>query len=173
MKEKNSKLLAILLAILTITVVIVSIFLVAKDDDRDDDLLIVSNASEFFTVNSCLYRITNYVYKKDTSSLINVLTSKYKKKNKISELNVLDEFPKVTQSSTFLSKKMYYKNLKKGINKYYVFGVIRPNILHDYEAVKENEEQEVYFVVVLDSNKQVFSIEPYDGEVFIGGDKNG
>ena len=65
MKEKNSKLLAIILSVLTITVVVISVFLIKKDNDADMNLLTVNNASEFFTVNSCLYRITNYVYKKD------------------------------------------------------------------------------------------------------------
>lgn len=172
MKEKNSKLLAIILSVLTITVVVISVFLIKKDNDADMNLLTVNNASEFFTVNSCLYRITNYVYKKDTASLITVLTSKYKKENKISELNVLDIFPKITQSSTFLSKKMYYKKIGNDVTKYYVYGVIRPNVLHDYDIVIETKEQKAYFIVILDSNKQVFSIEPYDGKVFIGGDKN-
>ena len=78
MNEKNSKLLAIFLAILAIIVVVVSIVSGKKDNNIDDkDASIVNNASKFFTVNSCMYRVTNYIYKKDTSSLMNVLSNKY------------------------------------------------------------------------------------------------
>ena len=173
MNEKNSKLLAIFLAILAIIVVVVSIVSGKKDNNIDDkDASIVNNASKFFTVNSCMYRVTNYIYKKDTSSLMNVLSNKYKKDNEINETNILNKLPQITQNSTFVSKKMYYKEISKTITKYYVYGVIRPNILHDFDSVENIEEKDSYFIVILDSEKQVFSIEPYDGKIFMDGDNN-
>lgn len=172
MKENNSKVLAVLLLILAIVVFFVSLFFGKNKKEDEENLSIVNNASEFFTVNSCIYRVTNYIYKKDINSLLYVLSSKYKKENKVDETNLLDKFPKITQNSTFVSKKMYYKKISDDITKYYVFGFIRQNILHDYVAVEKQEEQKAYFIVVLDSNKQIFSIEPYSGEIFMEGDTN-
>lgn len=172
MKDNNSKIIAILLAIVTIVVVLISLFLSNSKKDDDSDVAIVNSASQFFTVNSCLYRVTNYIYKKNTDGLIKVLNSKYKKDNKINKDNILEIFPNITQDSIFVSKKMYYKELTKDIIKYYVYGEIKPNILHDYTEVEESDIKKVYFIVILDSTRQLFSVEPYDGKIFTDGDAN-
>ena len=171
MKEDKSKLLAIVLALVTIIVIVVSIFL--KKENNEDNIKnahVLNNPSQFFTVNSCLYRTITYAYKKDSDSLIKILDSGYKQNNKVNLDNVLTVFPTIKQDSTFVSKKMYYKEISKSLIKYY--GEIRPNIIHDYTPVEEVETEDVYFIVNLDSSKQIFSVEPYDGKIFMEGEKN-
>ena len=60
-KDKdNSKIIAILLATLAIVVIIVS-FTFKKTEEQKEELTILKNPSQFFTVNSCIYRVTTYI----------------------------------------------------------------------------------------------------------------
>ena len=171
MKKDRSKLLAIFLVIVTIAVVVLS-FMIKKENFEDSKIKIVTNPSEFFTVNSCIYRVTTYAFKKDTDSLIKVLDENYKKKNNINRENVLDKFLKLDEDSTFVSKKMYYKELNSNVKKYYVYGVIEENKIHDYTEITNSNVEDMYFVVNIDSKQKIFSIEPYSGELFMDGEKN-
>ena len=171
MKKDNSKKVAIGLVILTILVVVVSFILDSNKSIEREKNLVVS-PSDFFTVNSCLYRTVSYVASSDTDSLLKVLDSNYKKKNNINSSNVLSKFSGITEDSTFVSRKMYYEKLSDSITKYYVYGIIEENILHDYDTVEESNDIDMYFIVKLDSEKMTFTIEPYDGEIFVDGDSD-
>lgn len=166
MKDK-SKLTAIILVILTIIVVIVS-FIVdnSKKEENVSDILIVTNASNFYTVNSCLYRTITYIASNDKESLLLLLPEEYKEKNKITQENVLDLFFEVSEISTFVSEKMYYENITGNITKYYVRGYIQENEIFDDETLTKQENEIIYFIVYLDSDENIFSIEPYDGKIF-------
>ena len=87
-------------------------------------------------------------------------------KNEITQENVLDLFFDVTETSTFVSQKMYYEYINKNTNKYYVQGYIQENQLFDDELLTNQDYETVYFIVYLDSNENIFSIEPYDGKIF-------
>lgn len=170
MKDK-SKLTAIILVIITIVVVVVTAILNNKSND-DKDINIVTNYSNFYTVNSCLYRVITYVADKDTDSLMLILDSKYKKENNVTSDNVLNLFNSVNSQSTFVSKKMYYQTLSSNITKYYVYGYIEENVIYDENSLNKPNRVEAYFIVYLDSTNKTFSIEPYSGELFMGGDNN-
>ena len=172
MKEERKKLyLAIVLVIITIIVIIIS-FTTTQSSDTKHNISILKQPSEFFTVNSCLYRTISYVSNKDTDSLLKVLNDSYKKKNKINANNILKVFPSTNGETTFVSKKMYYEKINNKVKKYYVRGIIKSNTIHDFSKVEKEEEKNIYFIVILDTKKQVFSIEPYNGEIFMDGDKN-
>ena len=171
MKKDNTKFLAVFLVLLTIIVLAVSFFSKEKKEEKGE-LYIVTSPSQFFTVNSCIYRTITYVSKKNTDSLMNVLDKNYLKKNSIKKENVLTVFPKIEENSTFVSKKMYYKKLSKYITKYYVYGMIKKEILHDYSNIENEDSIEKYFIVTLDSKNQTFSIEPCDKKTFLEGEKN-
>ena len=166
MKDK-SKLTAIVLAILTIVVVVVT-FIVdnTKNEEKTNDILIVNNASNFYTVNSCLYRTITYISSGDKESLLLLLPSEYKKKNKITQENVMDLFFDVSETSSFVSQKMYYEYITNNITKYYVQGYIQENEILDGELLTKQDREIIYFIVYLDSNENIFSIEPYDGKIF-------
>ena len=166
MKDK-SKLTAIILVILTVVVVIVTFIIEQnKKEEKDNDISIVTNASNFYTVNSCLYRTITYISSEDEESLLFLLPEEYKEKNGIKQDNVLDLFFDVSETSTFVSQKMYYEILSNNLTKYYVQGYVQENEIMDDSLLTKKDYDSVYFIVYLDSNENIFSIEPYDGKIF-------
>lgn len=167
MKDK-SKLVAIILVIITIIVVVGS-FILNKSEKKVDnkDISIVTNYSNFYTVNSCLYRVITYLSSKDKDSLMLVIDDNYKKENKVNLDNILSLFPDVSGDSTFVSQKMYYQQITNNITKYYVYGYIEENQFSDYYNGSNKNNKEVYFIVYMDSTSKTFSIEPYSGDIFL------
>lgn len=171
MKDK-SKLIAIILVIVTTIVVVVSFIIDSRKDKENNEINIVTNYSNFYTVNSCLYRVITYLSTKNIDDLMLVIDDKYKEENNITKENILSIFDSVEENSTFVSKKMYYQNLNDNITKYYVYGYIEKNQLYDGFATNKLQNKEMYFIVYIDSKNKIFSIEPYTGDIFIGGDIN-
>ena len=125
--NKKSIFLIIGLFLVAIGVLVYSTFFANKEEENKNDIKIVTNYSEFYTVNSCLYRVITYLHSSDSDTMLLLLPDKYKKSNKINKSNVLDQFTKVTEDSTFTSKKMYYQKVNDNIKKYYVYGTIDAN----------------------------------------------
>lgn len=169
--KDNSKLTAIILAILTV-IVVIGTFIYNKNNKSTEEnkIDIVTNYSDFYTVNSCLYRVITYLGKKDTDSMEKVLYDGYKKPKNINSENLISLFPKVDSDSTFTSMKMYYEKVNSNITKYYVYGRIYKNQVVDEEIPNKQDYLDSYFIVYLDSSNKTFSIEPYSGEIFINGD---
>ena len=141
-----------------------------KEDVVKKDIRIVTNYSNFYTVNSCLYRTITYINSGDTESLLLVLTDQYKKDNNIDESNVLSIFANIENNSSFNPQKMYYENLNKNITKYYVYGYIEEDILTEDVEISNPNKKTAYFIVYLDTTKEIFSVEPYSGDIFLEGD---
>lgn len=165
MRDK-SKLTALILAILAVIAIISSIITSNIKENKDKEILIVTNPSNFYTVNSCLYRTITHISSQDYDNLLLLLNDNYKIENKITKDNVLSVFPKVNSSSTFVSEKMYYQELNSNIIKYYVMGYIDENRIYDGEDLENIEKKYTYFIVYLDSKNEIFSVEPYNGEIF-------
>lgn len=172
MKDKQTR-LAIILVIVTILVVGIT-FIINKKEvaETQNKINIVTNYSNFYTVNSCLYRTITYLSTNDKESTLLILSDEYKKQNNINQDNVLSIFPIIGENFTFSSKKMYYQNLDNGIVKYYVYGTAVENEILDDELITEVKGIDLYFIVYIDTNSNIFSVEPYDGEIFIGGVAN-
>ena len=165
--EDKSKLTAIILVIITVIVVTSSFIInLINKNEKKNDINIVTNYSNFYTVNSCLYRLLTYISTNDTESLILVLDSKYKKQNNINKSNVMNFFQNVGSDSTFVSKKMYYQNINDNITKYYVYGVIEKNEFSEEYSIDNSETKDAYFIVYLDSNNKTFSVEPSSLDIF-------
>lgn len=171
--EDKSKLTAIILVVITL-VVVVGTFIFDKINKKDEsnNIEIVTNYSNFYTVNSCLYRVITYLSTNDKDSLMLVLNDNYKNKNSINRENVLDLFTSVDLDSTFVSNKMYYQEINGNITKYYVSGSIEKNQLYDGDYTNNLVSEQTYFIVYLDKKNKTFSIEPYSGEIFMNGDAN-
>jgi len=167
-KKSNGLVIAIPLAIFAIIVLIVSLVVDSRKKIVKSDPKILTNYVEFYTVNSCLYRVITYINKNDTDSLLHVLNENYKKANRINSNNIMNYFPTVSNNSTFISKKMYYVKINSHLKKFYVHGKIVVEDLTD-----KKDEKDAYFIVYLDTDEQIFAIEPYDGKIFIGGEENG
>ncbi len=167
--KDNSKKVIIILLIVTVLVVVGTYLLNRNKDNKKNEINIVTNYSDFYTVNSCLYRLMTYVSSEEKDSLIKILYSKYKKENNIDESNVISLFNKVKENSLFKSKKMYYEKVNKNITKYYVYGSIETNTFKEDTSIDDIESIDEYFIVYLDSSNHTFSIEPYTGDIFKDG----
>lgn len=168
--KDNSKFTAIILVVLTVIVVICSYLFKEEEKQQESKIHMVTNYSNFYTVNSCLYRTLTYISSNDYESLLLILDEKYKEKNNIDITNVETVFEDFEADSTFEAKKMYYQQISGNISKYYVYGQIEPNQIYDGYITSKEEYKSVYFIVYLDTNSKTFSVEPYDGDIFIGGD---
>lgn len=173
--EDKSKLTAIILVIVTIIVVAVS-FIFDKIEEKEEvnDINIVTNYSNFYTVNSCLYRTITYISYKDSESLFLVLDDNYKNKNNITKENALSLFNNIVEDSTFVSKKMYYQKINDNITKYYVYGQVQLNQIYDGDVTNKVSHTDMYFIVYMDTSSKTFSVEPYTSDLFskLGGDNN-
>lgn len=169
MKDKT-KIWAIILCLIALIVVIVSIFTKKEESDVASKISVVDNYSNFYTVDSCLYRTITYLSTDDEDSIYLLLSDNYKKSNNIKKNDVLNLFYDVEENSNFVSKKMYYQTMNKNITKYYVYGQIEPNQLFDNDVLTELISKDVYFIVYLDTSNKTFSIEPYNGDIFNGGE---
>lgn len=170
--KDNSKFAAIILVIITILVVVLTNIFSKEEEQKENKIEVVTNYSNFYTVDSCLYRTITYIATKDNQSLLSVISSNYKKENSIDANNVLNVFSEVEEDSTFVSRKMYYEKINNSITKYYVYGHIEKNQIMDDEIIIKHEYKEQYFIVYLDFTNKTFAIEPYNGELFIGGENN-
>ncbi len=171
MKDK-SKLVAIILVIITILVVVLTNFFNKDDKQLENKIEIVTNYSNFYTVDSCLYRTITYIASKDSQSLLSILSSNYKKENNIDSSNILSLFNSIEEDSVFISKKMYYEKINNNITKYYVYGLVEKNQIIDDALTVDNQYTNQYFIVYLDTINKTFAVEPYDGSIFIGGENN-
>ena len=171
MKDK-SKLVAIILVIITILVVVLTNLLNKDEQQSENKIEIVTNYSNFYTVDSCLYRTITYITSKDSESLLSILSSNYKKENNINSNNILSSFNSIEEDSIFISKKMYYEKMNNNITKYYVYGHVEKNQIIDDALTIDNEYTDQYFIVYLDTTNKTFAVEPYDGGIFIGGENN-
>ena len=169
MRDK-SKLVAIILVIITILVVVLTNLLNKDGEQKENKIEIVTNYSNFYTVDSCLYRTITYIASRDNQSLLSVVSDNYKKENNIDINNVLNVFSEIEEDSIFISKKMYYEKINNNITKYYVYGHTEKNQILDDEITLNNEYNDQYFIVYLDTTNKTFAIEPYSGELFIGGE---
>ena len=152
--KDNSKYVAIVLAILAAIVIIIS--LIGKTDTNNEnyDTLIVTNPSNFYTVNSCLYRVITYLAEQDLDSLSLVVDNNYKKNNRVTKENILDLFFEVEINSTFVSEKMYYEIINANLTKYYVKGHSETNQRMD-DAPLEDKNYEASIGLFQDM-QQVF-----------------
>lgn len=163
----------VLLVIVTAVVVIVSYIFNSKEKLEESEKYIVTNYSNFYTVDSCLYRFSTYLSEKNIENLWLVLSDNYKENNNINKENVLTIFDEIDEDSTFVSRKMYYENINDNITKYYVYGLIQKNLIYDDAYTEKIEGKDAYYIVYIDSNNKTFSIEPYSGEIFIGDQDGG
>ena len=165
-KEKDKNKLIIILAVLAIIIPIVS-YLIGSSKKTVDDIKIVTDYNDFYTVNSCLNRFNSYLNDGAVDSVIVSLSSDYKKNNNITKENVLSNITETLENSNIVSKKMYYQNITESLKKFYTSSEL---VVEDFDGIKQRKT--VYYIVYIDSKNKTFAIEPYNGEVFLGGEYN-
>ena len=118
---------------------------------------LLNDYSRFFTINSCIYRYITYLQSKNIDSVVKVLDEEFKANNNINNDNVFDKVENLNGNYSFVSKKIYYEELDEYNFKYYVYGYIVEDIMDDY-----GKKFDRYYIVNFDTNKNVFSITPYN-----------
>lgn len=162
-KKENYVLLII---ILVISVCILALLYLNDEDDEislneEIKYKLVDDYSAFFTVNSCIYKYITYLSSNKTDDLINVLDKEYVLSNNIDSNNIYNYVNKLSGNYSFKAKKMYYQISDEKIEKYFVYGYL---IEETIDGVVSN--QDYYLIVNLDTENQLFSIAPYNGQIF-------
>lgn len=170
MEEQNNKKKNIIIFVLAVATIIiyVGIFLFIDKEEEEAKKLSadpVTNYSEFYTVSDCANKYINYLVSKNSTSLMNILSAEYIRKNSITEENVLSNLPIVANGSVFSSKKMYMEKLDENNYKYYISGYLETGGLF----MDEISRTQSYLIVYLDKKNNLFAIEPYDGKEYIEG----
>ena len=154
----------ILISCLAVIAIIILIFQLLGNK-KESDIKIVTSSSKFYTVSNCVYRYITYLQSQDVDSLISVLDSSYKKSNNIVKDNVLDKLGTLNSNYNFEARKMYQQTLNENTTKYYVYGYLYEDTIDQ----NMKNKQDYYIIVTLDTEDKIFSITPYDGEIFISG----
>ncbi len=170
--EENAKKRKIIIISLAVFIVVVygAIFAMVdkKNQNRSlqENIEIVTDYSEFYTVDACANKYMNYLSSKDTASLLKLLSPSYVKKNAITENNVLNFLPVVTSGTAFSTKEMHRVELKDGLYKFYLFGYFEVGGMD----ITDISRTPGYMIVYLDKKDNLFQIEPYDGKYFKEGE---
>ena len=164
MKKKRDNNIFLIIICILLLFIIVLLFLNDKDEDymkKEEKLKysLVSDYSVFFTINSCVYKYVKFISNKHTDDLLQILDSKYIEKNNINNKNLYNYVNQLDGIYTFKTKKIYYEEKNK--NQYYVYGYL---IKESIDGI--TDKQDYYLIINLNTRKQLFSIVPYDGELF-------
>lgn len=131
------------------------------ESPKEENYTIVTNYNKFYTVNSCVYRYLSYLQGNDASSLLKVLDDDFVSKNSLNESNVYNYLTAYDGNVNFNSRKMYEEKISNDITMYYVYGYVERDIMDSFP-----EQIDAYYIVKLDEKNQVFTIQPYNGDIF-------
>ena len=134
---------------------------VDNKNETEQQYILLDDYSRFFTVNSCVYKYINYLQSKDSDSLLKVLDKNFIKVNNINENNIYDYLEKLEGNYSFVSKKIYYEKIDDKYVKYYVYGHLVEDLMDEI-----GEKLDRYYVVTFDLENYLFSIIPYNGDIF-------
>ena len=125
------------------------------------DVQIVENANDFYTVASCVDKYIDLWYSQDNEQVYKILANDYIEENLITQDNVFEVIGNLSNKLIFRPKKMYYENLEDSVQKFYVYGTLRPEVMEG-----RGEEKDYYVEVILNFNNNTFSLAPLTAEEF-------
>lgn len=161
-KGKLEKILLIVLVFLILVLVLLMIFKNDKKATFSKEIKIVTDASDFYTVSSCVSKYVNYLYNQDVDNLLVLLNQEYVKENNIDSSNIFTYINSITSYQQFRAKKMFYQQVDENVYKYYIYGILE----EEYIDSTGKYMGDLYVIVYLNEEGMTFSIEPYDGEMF-------
>ena len=165
LEKKDYILIGVFVALILALFIIVRIQDKKAQAERDaeankEKYVLVNDKSTFFTVESCANRYILSLCNNNTDDLLKLIDQDYIENHGLNKNNIVKHLGALDDLYTIKAKKMYYVT-KGNIKQYYVYGLIRKNFINEYDYGKD-----YYLIVNVDSAKQLFSIEPYDGEYF-------
>lgn len=159
--NKKYKLLIILILLFLFSYVIFNIRF--NNDDETIEIVdtnkinLLDDYNRFFTINSCIYKYITYLQTKNVDSILKVLDETYITNNNINKNNVLEYVDTLNGTYSFVSKKIYYEQLDDYNIKYYVYGYLVEDLIDSY-----GKKIDKYYIVLFDTNKNLFSITPFN-----------
>ena len=101
--------------------------------------------------------------------MIKELSTNYKEQNNIDKNNVLNIVGNINATS-YKSKSMYYEQIDDNVKKYYVSGVLKEEEFDDNMNIISESSKDYYLIIYINNKNNTFSVEPYDGKIFMSGD---
>lgn len=156
-KYKDYIIIIIILSLIFISILVLTS---SNKDERNNDTKKITYKLEndynnFFTVNGCITKYVEYLSKKDTTKLIQVLDENYVSNNNINTDNIYSILPNLEDGIYSFNSKMMYKDDGDTVVNYYVYGYLYKEIM---DSVLNKEDN--YYIVKLDKNNMVYSIKP-------------
>lgn len=156
-KYKDYIIIIIILSLIFISILVITSF--NKEDNSIDTKKVTykleNDYNNFFTVNGCITKYVEYLSKKNTTKLLQVLDKEYVKNNNINIDNIYSILPNLEEGMYSFTSKMMYKDDGNTIVNYYVYGYLNKEII---DSVLNKEDN--YYMVKLDKNNMVYSIKP-------------
>lgn len=156
-KYKDYIIIIIILSLIFISILVLTSF--NKEDNSIDTKKVTykleNDYNNFFTVNGCITKYVEYLSKKNTTKLLEVLDKEYVKNNNINIDNIYSILPNLEEGMYSFTSKMMYKDDGNTIVNYYVYGYLNKEII---DSVLNKEDN--YYMVKLDKNNMVYSIKP-------------
>lgn len=146
-----------IISVLAIVLILVINITTKLNNDTSNKNVVVNNPSNFFTIENCVNKFINVIYKKETDNILTLLNDEYINDHGVNKENVYNYIPKLNGKTTFQAKKIYKDNTK-----YYVYGYLMEETI-DSLNIMDN-----YYVIINISEKNIFDITPYDGKIFKG-----
>lgn len=146
-----------IISVLVVVLILVINKTTKLDNDTTSKNVVVNNPSNFFTIENCVNKFINVIYKKETDNIMTLLNDEYINDHGVNKENVYNYIPKLNGKTTFQAKKIY-----KDDTKYYVYGYLMEETI-DSLNIMDN-----YYVIINISEKNIFDISPYDGKIFKG-----
>lgn len=134
---------------------------VDNKNETEQQYILLDDYSRFFTVNSCVYKYINYLQSKNSSNLLKVLDKNFIQLNNINENNLYDYLENINGNYSFVSKEIYYEKINDKYIKYYVYGYLIEDKIDE-----KGKKFDRYYVVTFDLENYLFSIIPYNGDIF-------
>lgn len=128
---------------------------------KDNKFVLVSDYSDFFTVNSSINKFVSYLSSSKLEDVVLVLNSEFKEQNNINVNNVNDFFPKLNGLVSFVSKKIFYQNSEDNKVVYYVYGYFEEETIDSI-----GKKSDYYFKVVFNNDNQTFDIMPLSENIY-------
>lgn len=126
---------------------------------------LVTNYSRFFTISNAAETYINFLAREDVDNLLLLLSKDYIRANNLNQNNLLNNIDTLSgYVYRFQARTMYQYPLSETTIKYYVHGHLREV---NYDGW--GDPVDYYIIIVFDSINSTFSVEPYNGISFRGG----
>lgn len=133
-----------------------------NQEDEKNKIKLLNDYSRFFTLEKCVGNYVNYLAKKDSASLIQLIDYKYLTANNLDKTNLFTKIIELEQENyNFTARKIYYKQINDDLIEYYIYGHLSEDIMDTY-----SKPSDYYLIINFNPKTFIYSVVPYDGKIF-------